>query len=312
MRNSEIAGVIVPALTPVDHEDRVDEAAYRSLLRYLIQSGVHGIFVGDTAGEGPLLTSKEWERMCGIAFEECHGKVHLLGGAADTSTKRVIERISVLKGIGYQNVVIVPTFYLKLKLAEECLRLFGECKDAAGDMSMIAYNIPSCAGSIIPIATICEMVRRGWIQCYKDSSEDMDYFGQLLSEGGPLGLRVLIGTERQAAQALLAGAHGFVPTCANYEPSTFIAAYDSRLNPVQLLAIQERISDLVQNLLFTPRSWLAGAKYSIATIGIGSGRPVSPTLPLDDMERNLIDIFCKQSKPSFVDSSDSMKPVEMK
>ena len=87
MSKSQIAGVVVPAVTPVDSQDRVDEEAYRGLLRFLIGSGVHGVFVGGTAGEGPLLTLTEWERMSVIAFEECHGKVHLLGGALDTSTR---------------------------------------------------------------------------------------------------------------------------------------------------------------------------------------------------------------------------------
>jgi 4-hydroxy-tetrahydrodipicolinate synthase len=247
--------------------------------------------------------------MCRIAFEECDGKVHLLGGAIDTSTQRVIERIQALKGCGYRNLVVVPTFYLKLKLPEEHLRLYGECREAAGDMNIIAYNVPSCTGSVIPIETMCEMARRGWIQCCKDSSEDMQYFGRLLSEGGPLGLRVLIGTERHAAEALLMGAHGLVPVCANYEPLTFIAAYDARQDAAKLPAIQERISTLVENLLLTPRSWLAGVKYSVAARGIGSGRPISPTEPLNDKEKNHIDRFCKQSPPSSPGTKRAEKPL---
>jgi 4-hydroxy-tetrahydrodipicolinate synthase len=96
LRNNRIAGVIVPVITPVDEQDHVDEDAYRGLLRFLMGSGVHGIFVGGTAGEGPLLTLDEWERMAVIAFEECHGKVHLLGGTLDTSTRRVIEKAKIL------------------------------------------------------------------------------------------------------------------------------------------------------------------------------------------------------------------------
>ncbi len=151
---SELAGVIVPVTTAVDNEDRVDEAAFRGQLRFLIESGVHGLFVGGTAGEGPLLTFKEWERMCRFAIEECDGKVPLLGNASDTSTARVIERIHVLKSLGYQHVVIVPTYYVKLKSVDEHLRLFGSCKEAAGSINMIAYNIPSCAGSSSPL-TLC-------------------------------------------------------------------------------------------------------------------------------------------------------------
>jgi 4-hydroxy-tetrahydrodipicolinate synthase len=99
---SRIAGVIVPGITSVDTEDRVDDPAYRSLLRFLINAGVHGIFVGGTAGEGPLLTLEEWERMSLIAYEECHGRVYLLGGALDTSTKRITQRTKSLADYPYQ------------------------------------------------------------------------------------------------------------------------------------------------------------------------------------------------------------------
>lgn len=289
---SELAGVIVPVTTAVDNDDRVDEAAFRSQLRFLIDSGVHGLFVGGTAGEGPLLTSKEWERMSRFAMEECEGKINLLGNASDTSTARAIERIHILKSIGYQHVVVVPTYYIKLKSVDEHLRLFGACKEAAGSLNMIAYNIPSCAGSTIPLEAMCEMTRRGWIRYCKDSSEDMEYVGSLISKAGPDGLRVLIGTERYAAKALRMGASGLVPTCANYEPDTFTAAYEARQDDQRLTAFQERMSALVENLLLKPRSWVAGAKYAVSKRGFGSGRPVSPTDPLNEQEKADIDTFC--------------------
>src|ERR1039457_2295722 len=163
MNSNELAGIIVPIITPVDGQDRVDESAYRTLLRRLIKAGVHGVFAGGSAGEGPLLVFQEWERMATIAFEECNGKIHLLGGTMDTSTWRVIERIKILAQIGYQNFVVAPTFYIGAKLPSEHLRLFGECKEQSEGMNMIAYNIPSCTGSIIPTEVMAEMTQRGWI-----------------------------------------------------------------------------------------------------------------------------------------------------
>ncbi len=296
MSKSPITGVVVPVVTPVDAQDRVDEEAYRGLLRFLIRSGVHGIFVGGTAGEGPLFTLDEWERMSVIAFEECHGKVHLLGGTLDTSTRRVIEKARILETIGYENYVVLPTFYLKLKLPDEHLRLFGECKQAVSDLNMVVYNLPSIAGSSIPVEVMCEMTRRGWITCCKDTSEDMEYFGRLLSEAGPLGLGVLIGSERHSAEALLLGAQGLVPVSANFEPATYIAAYEARKDPEKMKKIHARISSVVENVLLQPRSWLSAAKYASSSLGFGSGKPISPTEPLNAAERRQIDQFLAPSR----------------
>jgi dihydrodipicolinate synthase/N-acetylneuraminate lyase len=296
MNESQITGVVVPVVTPVDSQDRVDEKAFRGLLRHLIAAGVHGVFAGGTAGEGPMLTLTEWERMSLIAFEECHGKIHLLGGTLDTSTQRIIERAKILAEIGYKNFVVLPTFYLNLNLPEEHLRLFGECKEAVSDLNMVAYNLPSMAGSSIPVEAMCDMAKRGWISCCKDTSENMDYFGRLISEVAPLGVNILIGSEKHAVEALLMGAQGVVPVSGNYDPQAFIAAYSARKDVEKLTLLKERIASLGQNVLTRPRSWLSGAKYAAATLGFGSGRPVSPTEPLDQTERQHIKQFLTQSR----------------
>ncbi len=302
MNSIKMSGIIVPVITPVDSEDRVDEAAYRAQLRRLIKAGVHGVFAGGSAGEGPLLTMAEWERMALIAFEECHGRVHLLGGTMDTSTRRIIGRIHVLAQIGYQNFVVAPTFYIGAKLPSEHLRLFGECKEHSEGMNLIAYNIPSCTGSTIPIEVMVEMARRGWIRYCKDSSEDMEYFRRLMTEAGPLGLRVFLGTERKAAEALLAGAVGLVPTSANYDPRPFLSAYAARGDKEELEKLQEQITALVNNLLLAPRNWLAGINYAVSTLGIGSGRVASPLEPINEEERRLIDAFLRANP-----SADSLR-----
>lgn len=291
MSKSRIQGIVVPAVTPIDSQDRVDETAYRGLLRYLIASGVHGVFVGGTAGEGPLFTLREWERMSLIAFEECQGKVHLLGGTLDTSTSRVIERAKILAEIGYENYVVLPTFYLKLKLPEEHLRLFGDCKEAVGDLNMVVYNLPQLAGAVIPVEVVVEMAKRGWIACCKDSSEDMVYLSRLLAEAGPYGLGVLVGSELHAAEGLLMGAEGLVPVSANFEPGMFVAAYEARNDVDKIKRLQEPLSMLVRKVLLQPRSWLAAAKYAVALKGFGSGKPLSPTEPLNATERSQVELF---------------------
>jgi len=291
MNITDISGVIVPSITPVDAYDRLDEQAFRLHLSYLVDAGVHGIFVAGTAGEGPLLTFREWQRTLEVACEVCHGKTLLLGGALDTSTARVIERVHVLAAIGYQNFVVAPPFYLKLRFEEEHLRFFSGCLEAGGDMNMIPYNIPSCTGSVIPVSVMYEMVSRGWINSCKESSENLTYLSRLLTRCQTAGLRVLIGTELNAMAGLLMGAQGLVPACANFEPGTFTAAYDARNDPQRLGVLQDRMTKLVLNVVLGPRSWLAGVKYAASRRRGLSDRPISPTEPLNSVEQGEIDSF---------------------
>jgi len=163
-------------------------------------------------------------------------------------------------------------------------------------MEMIVYNIPACTGSTIQIEALCEMTKRGWIRYCKESSEDMNYFGRLAREGGPLGLRLLLGSERKAAEGFALGASGIVPVCANIEPDTFLEAYEFRQDREKLLRLQERINVLVDNLVRAGRMWLSATKYALQTTGVGNGKPVSPLEPLNSEEKRRVDSFL-QLKP---------------
>ena len=70
MNNQTLHGVIVPVITPIDDHEDVDEPAFRRALGRLVRAGVQGIFVGGSAGEGPLLTDRQWRRTMEIGFDE--------------------------------------------------------------------------------------------------------------------------------------------------------------------------------------------------------------------------------------------------
>jgi 4-hydroxy-tetrahydrodipicolinate synthase len=300
MTDSELAGVVVPAITPVDDEERVDEAAFRKGLRRLVDAGVHAIFVGGSAGEGPLLADNEWERMVTIAHDEVQGAVNLLGGAIDTSTRRVRAKMHILSQLGYPYCVITPTYYIKLRHPDEYLRLFGDCAEHADGINIVAYNIPSCTGSVIPAEKVIEMARRGWFRYMKESSGDFDYFRRLVVEGAEVGLKVLQGEEPHIAKGLLAGAVGIVPVCANFEPATYIAAYRAGLarDEAALAGLQERIIEVRRQLLFVGPLWIAGIKYAMSLLGVGSGVPIAPLQPLTAAEQQKIADFVLANQPT--------------
>jgi 4-hydroxy-tetrahydrodipicolinate synthase len=294
MKNRELYGVIVPIITPVDSEDRIDEGSFRRMIHHVIDGGAHGLFVGGSAGEGPLLTEIEWTRMMEIARDENGNRVPLLGGVMDTSTRRVKKKIKLLKQMDYEFFVVSPTFYLSLSSPEEHLRLFSECADAGSGMEMLGYNIPQNTHSQVPAEVFHECLRRGWIRYCKDSSGDMEYFRRLQG----VGLKVFSGSEFDLTDKLLAGAAGVVNVCANYEPDTFVRAYDAagKKDREALTEIQKRVDFLRQNLCLAGPCWLSGIKYAMSTLAIGSGKPVSPLQPAPEKQKRMIDEITKKKR----------------
>ena len=285
-----IEGVIVPLLTPLDEEERVDESAMRALVRHCLNGGVNGIFVGGTSGFGPLLADGQWERLMEIARDEVEDSVPLLGGVIATSTVRAIERIRILDRIGFKHMVVTSTFYVTPTRDEEFLAHFDGCRQAT-DMNMIVYNIPSCTGASIPVRAIVEMVRQGWTGIVKESSGNRDYFLELAKAVSENETTLLQGNEPDIAWGLSVGAKGMVPVCGNYAPSLYTAAWHANQagDETGLAELQERIMAIRETLLLGDKSWLAGAMHGVHTLGIGSGKVPRPIQELSDEQKKEIE-----------------------
>jgi 4-hydroxy-tetrahydrodipicolinate synthase len=293
----QLSGVVVPVITPVDAEDHVEEASFRKVLRRLIESGVHVLFVGGSAGEGPLFPLSEWVRLMEIAHEEVGEALPLLGGVMETSSKRVGEKIKLLKQIGFEHYVVTPSFYFPLKNKDEHLRLFADCKEQDDGMNLIPYNLPGIVKAEIPIEVLVDVTRRGWVTYCKESSANLDYFRQLVTEGREAGLKVFMGDEKNMREGLKMGAVGIVPSSANFEAQSFVIAYNAALagDEVTLNNAYVRIMELRENLPLASDYFVSGVKYALACIGIGSGKPVSPMSPLTPEQQEKIKQFVQQS-----------------
>jgi len=295
--SKELAGVVVPVITPVDEQDRVDEVAFRKHLRRLVESGVHVLFVGGSAGEGPLFTLSEWVRLMEIANDEVGDALPLLGGVMETSSQRIAEKIKLLKQIGFEHYVVTPAFYFPLNTVDEHLRLFADCKAVDGGMNMIPYNLPGIVKSEIPIEVLVEVARRGWVKHCKESSANLDYFQRLVNQGRDVGLKVFMGDELSMREGLRMGAVGIVPSSANFEAQPFVTAYNAALagDEDTLNSAYVRILQLRENLPLAGAYWVAGVKHALACIGIGSGKPVSPMSPLTAEQQEKVKQFVHQA-----------------
>jgi 4-hydroxy-tetrahydrodipicolinate synthase len=291
--STTLGGIIPPILTPTDQHDSVDEPALRRSIDWLLTAGVNGLFVGGSAGEGPLLVEREWTRLAEIALDQAGARVPVLIGVQDTSTRKVLDKVRRAREIGYHYYVLTPTFYNPCRSAGEQLRLYGACVDAAAPMELVAYNIPQLTSSSVSVDTFCELARRGWIRYCKESSGDLPFVRDLVMRGKDVGLEVLMGDEANAAAGLLAGAKGLVNLCINVEPATYLrlfAAVQER-DQATIDRCQARINALVQNIALATPSFVAGPKYLLGKRGMGSGRPLSPQEPVDETAAQKIDAF---------------------
>jgi len=105
-------------------------------------------------------------------------------------------------------------------------------------------------------------------------------------------------------QALLAGAKGIVPVCANYAPQRYIRLYEAGVKRDRK-ALSDRMPELLclrEILVFSGACWISGIKYAMSALGLGSGECVSPLEPAETERKKRIDARIK------ADHEDMAKP----
>ena len=98
MADREIKGVIVPILTPLKSDESVDVPSLRRLTNYLVDNGVHGIWVSGTTGEFANLTDRERLISIEAVVNEVAGRDVVVAWGANASgvrayTDRVADRV---------------------------------------------------------------------------------------------------------------------------------------------------------------------------------------------------------------------------
>src|SRR5512137_212154 len=98
---------IFPALvTPFTPDDRLDEAAYRALIRFVLPH-VDGVVPCGTTGEFSSLTLDEKKRTIEVCLDEVGGRVPVLAGTGCQSTRETVELTRWAKDAGATGALVV-------------------------------------------------------------------------------------------------------------------------------------------------------------------------------------------------------------
>lgn len=279
-------GIIPPIITPVDENENVAEGEFRAILNYCIDGGLHGIFVAGTNGETMALTQKERDRAIQIAVDEVNGRVPVIAGVMDTSTRRVIENIRRAEQMGCTCVAVTPIFYDRHTSQDETVRHFERILDQTG-LELVIYNIPPFTGlkltppTVMKIADLDERV-----VAYKDSSGSYGEFLKVLAKYKDTPFSVMQGATGLALSAVLLGADGFVPALAPVFPELFVSAYEAaRSGNAALTWEYDKLLQESSKILGMSRNATASAKYAVSLRGMTGKEVIWPqdvTSPEDE------------------------------
>ena len=226
METTRFAGIIPPMLTPLTPQEKIDRPAVARFVDFLIDGGVHGLFILGSMGEGAFLTPSARQEMAVATVEAAAGRVPVIAGALETGTVRVVEEIRRLAMPGIAAYVVTTPYYYGGFGPMELREHFRRVADAT-DRPILAYNIPQNTHVAMKAELMVELAGLPNVVGVKDSSGDWFENQLLLLRQRPDGFVVFQGNQIYCGVSLLAGADGLVPGHANVWPELLVGMYEA-------------------------------------------------------------------------------------
>lgn len=287
--NKKYYGVIPPIITPITEKETVDEDGFRQLIDYCIDGGLHGLFVAGSNGECMALTQKERNNAIRIMLDQVNGRVPVLAGVMDTSTRRVIDNIKALEQMGGTCAVVTPVFYDRHTSQDETVRHFEQILKET-NIDLVLYNIPLFTGQKLTGATALKIAALDdRVAGYKDSGGSFPDFIPVLEKHRDTPFCVLQGVTALAMASVLLGADGFVPAMATAFPQLFAASYEAAKNKDCDAAWKYNcLIRETSKILGMTKNATAAAKYAVSLRGFTRKEVIMPQDAISPAEEDAI------------------------
>ncbi len=248
MNTDFIKGVVVPILTPIDADERIDEKKLREQVDYVIEGGVLGILAFGSNGEFYVVEEDEMKRGLKIMVDQAAGRVPVYFGIGAISTKKCVRLAKMAKANGAAGISILQPMFLKPTETELYLH-FKTIADSVPDMPVLLYNNPGRVGYTMSGNLVERLAHEvANIVGMKDTSGDITQTAEFIRRTRDVNFKVFGGKDTLLYASMCHGAVGGVCTAANFMPELITDVYNKfvagdwegsleaqfKLNPVRL------------------------------------------------------------------------------
>ena len=225
--DDRLKGVIVPIVTPLTPDEKVDVASLRRLVDYLIDGGVHGIWAAGTTGEFAALTDDQRLLCIETVVDEVAGRVPVIGNVSAPGTQLTVNLGLSVQEMGLTGIAATPPYYYPCG-QDEIADHFRHISERVG-LPLWAYNIPTTVKTAIEPAVLAMLGGEGRIVGIKDSSGAGEPLAQLnvLCRQGGVEMYRFLGSVYRITTTRGVGAHGVIPGIANLVPAIAAGAWEA-------------------------------------------------------------------------------------
>jgi len=222
-------GVYAAMATPLTVEGEIDPVSVARVVDYLFDSGVTGLSILGSTGEGPALTNAQRQRALEATLAAANGRGPVFTGAASSVVSEVIAGLRAAAGSGAEGALVPPPYYYRLE--SDAIAAYFERVAEASTLPIILYNIPSMTKLQLPPAAVARLAAHPNIMGLKDSGGDLGYFATLARlTAAHDGFTLYTGSDELLPATLLLGGHGLIGGAVNVVPDVLAALYRAYLD----------------------------------------------------------------------------------
>ena len=132
-------GIVVPIVTPLTAKGEFDEKAYRGLIDYLADNGIHGVFPFGTTGEFYAFDQGFYNNVLDVTKDAVAGRMDIYAGANHITTKGAIQIAKDVEKISGIDALSVLTPMFISQTQHEVYEYYRRIADETS-LPIIIYN----------------------------------------------------------------------------------------------------------------------------------------------------------------------------
>ena len=152
-----IKGILPVIPTLFTDDDTVDPGALRSVVRFALDAGAHGVVFPGVASEYNFLSDEERGGLMSVVFDEVGGRVPIIGGASASTSEEAIVAGQHAKDHGINHLMIMAPSELGQDV-DAHREFFARITAELTDVEVILQNAPSPIGAGLNADAIASLV----------------------------------------------------------------------------------------------------------------------------------------------------------
>jgi 4-hydroxy-tetrahydrodipicolinate synthase len=288
----KLEGIIAPTPTPLSRDEKIDMKTTRTMVDYLIDGGIDGLFPLGTSGEFALFGREDRKKVVETVVDQTNGRVPVLAGVSDPSLENVLVFAKDAEEAGADAIVATPPYYYTT--SEE--GLFGHFETIArkSGLPLLVYNIPEWTHSFVPPSVVQRLAEKRLIVGMKYTEYNLLNLLRFLKVVGDR-IAIFAGSDAMTFTNLEFGGSGGVIGVANVAPKLASAVFDDfkRGNLEAARRAQSKLLPVIEAI--SVGRFPAGLKEAMRMVGMPVGEVKRPLEGLTADERKIVAGFLRES-----------------